>query len=177
MRTLSFVAAGVLAWIALRGSWEPATLVAGLVLAWTVARLQGVGRPGRGPRAVGAGGADRNAGWGHRRRRPLRAALAILRLVAAFCWEVAVSNLAQLRLVLAPRLRLRPMWIPYETALDSPRLRTLLALMISMTPGTLTCDLAGRTIWIHVLDADGEGAARRRIRRRLESPLLVLETP
>ena len=81
----------------------------------------------------------------------------------------------QARLVLSPRLAPRTAWLEYETELRSPALRALFAALVSLTPGTLTCDLARRTLSVHVLDTGDLEATRERIRRRLERPLLGME--
>ena len=101
----------------------------------------------------------------------------MLRLLGRFISEMALSNLAQARLVLSPRLRSNPQWIAFRTELRSPISRTVLGVMISMTPGTLTCDLRGRTIFIHVLNARRQEDHVRRIRDRFESLLLRMERP
>ena len=110
-----------------------------------------------------------------------RLAWASVKVAAIFTWELVLANFGQLRIVLAPRIEVQPRWVHFELALESPALRALLGVMISLTPGTLVCDEAphedGFHVWIHVLDSDDPEAVINRIRRRLEAPLRALETP
>ena len=108
-------------------------------------------------------------------RSAMRRLFAATRLVGRFARELVIANVQQLRLVLAPRLRVRPRWVIYPTELESPILRTLLGLMISLTPGTVTADLRSAHLVVHVLDTDDEAEVIDRIRDRFEAPLLVLE--
>jgi len=117
--------------------------------------------------------------------RPLRAVLLIGRaskVLFQFVWELLVANWLQLRVVLAPRIDVQPRWVHFDTRLESPALRVVLALMISLTPGSLVCDEFERPdgsvcLWIHILDGEDASAAVERIRRRLETPLRALELP
>lgn len=103
-----------------------------------------------------------------------------LRLFGRFLGEMVVSNLEQARLVLRSPLALEPRWIDYRTCLRTTAGRTLLGALVSMTPGTLTCDLQGDRLEIHLLDAPTDEAAARaqeRIRDRFESLLVKMEEP
>ena len=99
-----------------------------------------------------------------------------LQLLGWFFLELLIANLQQARLVLTSPLRVRPRWIQFETRLQSPAARTLLGALISLTPGTLTCDLRHRTLLIHALNASSDEEAIWRIRQRFESVLLRMET-
>ncbi len=107
--------------------------------------------------------------------RWLRRGLLGLQLLGWFVFELLLANLAQARLILGWRLDLRPRWIRYETRLESAAARTLLGVLISLTPGTLTCDLQGGTLLIHALDAESDEIALRPIRQRFEALLLRME--
>ncbi len=72
-------------------------------------------------------------------------------------------------------LELQPRWITFETRLRSGTGRTLLGALISLTPGTLTCDLQGETLLIHVLNETSESATVSRIRQQFESLLIRME--
>jgi multisubunit Na+/H+ antiporter MnhE subunit len=109
---------------------------------------------------------------------PLRWAkrlLLALRLLGRFAVELMIANLEQARLVLGVPLLVRPRWIEYHTCLQSHTLRTLLGSLISLTPGTLTCDLEGDILLIHALNATTDDEAAGRIRRRFESLLVRWE--
>jgi multicomponent Na+:H+ antiporter subunit E len=110
----------------------------------------------------------------------LRLAAIGSRLFAVFLWELVVANVGQLRIVLAPRIDIRPGWILYRSALQTPAARALLGAMISLTPGSLTyeelADEDGHwTISLHILDLQDEEALIEHIRSRFEAPLLAME--
>jgi len=104
------------------------------------------------------------------RRTPLA-----LQLLGRFAVELLVANLQQARLVLGWPLEIQPRWIHFKTRLQSETWRTFLGALISLTPGTLTCDLEGETLLIHSLSARSEEDAVAGIRRHFESLLLRME--
>ena len=108
------------------------------------------------------------------RRWFLRAAIAA-RLLARFAAEMLVSNLAQSRLVLSRTLRVHPHRVRLRTRLLTPAARTLLGILVSMTPGTLTCNLEEDRLEIHVLGLDSDTDVVERIRERFESLLEAME--
>ena len=108
-------------------------------------------------------------------RRWLRRSILGLRLIGRFSLELLLANLQQARLVLGWPLQIRPRWIRYSTRLQSPMARTVLGALISLTPGTLTCDLRQSTLLIHALNAESDRAVTSRIEERFESLLLRME--
>ncbi len=108
------------------------------------------------------------------RRWALRTVIAA-RLLGRFTIEMLVSNLAQARLILSRPMRVRPHWIDFRTRLRTPPARILLGVLVSMTPGTLTCDLEGETLRIHVLGVDSDVDVEQHIRERFESLLEKME--
>ncbi len=104
-----------------------------------------------------------------------------LRLLAVFLWELVVASVEQLRIVLAPRIDVRPGWIRFSTELETPAMRVLLGVMLTLTPGSLTyeesisedgvCSLA-----LHILDLRDEERLLQKIRTRFEAPLRAMET-
>ncbi len=110
-----------------------------------------------------------------RLRRGLIRTVIGIRLLGRFILEMLVSNLAQARLVLSRPLRVYPHRVHFRTRLQTPAARTLLGALVSMTPGTLTCDLDGDTLEIHVLGVDSDTDVVEHIRERFESLLETLE--
>lgn len=96
-------------------------------------------------------------------------------LLGRFILELLVANVQQARLVLSWPLVVKPRWIQFETRLHSVTLRTVLGAMISLTPGTLTCDLRGNNLMIHALNPASEEDTIERIRERFESLLIQME--
>ncbi len=86
-----------------------------------------------------------------------------------FFWYCLVANIDVLYRVIHPRMPIRPGIVKVRTSLKSRAALTALSNSITLTPGTLTVDLAseeeeGDTYlyvhWINVRDEDPEGATR-----------------
>ena len=110
-------------------------------------------------------------------KRWVRKAVAVVHVLALFCWELLLSNMQQLQVVFGPSRRVQPHWLSFRTELESPALRALLGMLISLTPGTMTVDVEeDGTVWVHVLVAEDDEAVVRRLRTVLERPLRRLES-
>jgi len=94
-----------------------------------------------------------------------------LRFLARFLREVVVANLQMVRIVLSPRIRVRPGIIRYPLDVRTDSGITLLADSITLTPGTLTVDVAPdrSALYIHVIDIDEPERVRRQIKQSLEA--------
>lgn len=82
-----------------------------------------------------------------------------LALLLFFIKELVLSALRVAWLVVQPKLRLRPAIIAYPLTVTSDAQITLLANMITLTPGTLSVDVSAdrRILYIHAIDvADRE---------------------
>jgi multicomponent Na+:H+ antiporter subunit E len=77
-------------------------------------------------------------------------------LALVFIKELVKSNIAVLRVVLSPRQRVRSGVIAVPTELTNDVALTLLANMITLTPGTLTLDISEdrRYLFVHTLNLD-----------------------
>jgi multicomponent K+:H+ antiporter subunit E len=64
-------------------------------------------------------------------------------------------------------------WVTIPLELTSPEAITVLAGTITMTPGTVSADLAadGRSLLVHCLDAEDPDAVRDEIKHRYERRL------
>ncbi len=100
-----------------------------------------------------------------------------LRLLISFARELIMSNLAVVRVVLSPRLRIRPGIIAYETSLKTDLGVTTLANLITLTPGTLTLDVSEdkKTLYIHTLNIGDPAEVSESIHQAFEVELLELE--
>lgn len=98
------------------------------------------------------------------------------RLARRVVWDVIVSNFVVARLVLGPMARLRPAWVPVKLALTHPTAISLLATIITTTPGTVSCtiDEVRRTIWVHALDCEDPDQMAADIKTSYEEPLLAI---
>ena len=96
--------------------------------------------------------------------------VAILKLGLVFLYEFAVSVYRVAKLVLSPSMTMTPAAFRYPLSLTSDRQITLLANLITLTPGTLTVDVAdnGQSLIIHAIDCPDVEAARADIRNGFE---------
>ena len=138
-----------LAWLALTGSAAPANVVFGVAVSWLSWRVVG------------------DAPEGGLQLRQLPAAV---RLAAFFMKELFVANLRVAWIVMAPRRRLRPGIVAVPLDVRSEAQITLLANLITLTPGTLSVDVSSdrRVLYVHLLELDDAAAARREIKQGFE---------
>ncbi|AXC50357.1 Na+/H+ antiporter subunit E [Paracoccus suum] len=90
-------------------------------------------------------------------------------------WDICVANVVVARIVLFMPVRdLRPAWVTVPLRLTNPEAIIILSGTITMTPGTLTADLAadGRSLLVHCLHAPDPDAVRDDIINRYEARLL-----
>ena len=91
-----------------------------------------------------------------------------------FFWELFLANLRVAHDVVTPRLRMRPgvIAIPLDAQTDAEI--TLLANLISLTPGSLSLDVSEdrRTLYIHAMFIQDPEQLRRHIKEGFERRLL-----
>lgn len=88
--------------------------------------------------------------------------------------DIAKANIAVARIVLfMPKRDLRPCWLTVPLDLTTPEAITVLAATITLTPGTVSCDLSedGRALLVHCLHAPDPDAVLDEIKTRYESRL------
>lgn len=93
---------------------------------------------------------------------------------AIVIWDIFVANFHVAGLILFRRNRdLRSRWLVVPLELRSPEAITTLAGTISLTPGTVSADIAadGRSLLVHSLDVADEAAEVARIKQRYEARL------
>lgn len=120
-------------------------------------------------------------GWGLPRlvdgflgeRLQVRSWRTALRLVFIVLWDIIVSNIVVARIVLSPSSNPQPAWVPIALDIRHPTAITLLATIITTTPGTVSCivDEQRRLILVHALDCDDVAAMAAQIKQRYEEPL------
>jgi multicomponent Na+:H+ antiporter subunit E len=142
-----------LAWLALTGSWTPANAVLGLALGALAASFA---REQRRRRDISP--------------RPLK----IIWLASRFLYELLLSGLRVARLVLAPRMDLKPGIFAYPLKVDRDFEITLLANLITLTPGTLSVDVSEdrKTLFVHAIDCSDPERTRRDIAEGFERRIL-----
>jgi multicomponent Na+:H+ antiporter subunit E len=105
----------------------------------------------------------------------VRRVWAFVRFTAIFCGEFLLSNLGVAKVVLfRRRANLNADFITYDARSLRPVEVLLLSHLISLTPGTVSVEIAPdySHLLLHVLDAADPEAVRDRIERRLCRPLL-----
>ena len=142
-----------LAWLALNNSIAPAHLVLGALLA-CVLPLTGLHLT--------------DGTWPHLHRPGLavRLALRVLR-------DIVVSNVEVTRRVLGPEAAIKPGFLRVPLDLTDDWAITTLAGIITMTPGTLTADVAADRSYllVHAFHVDDADAIIASIKTRYEAPL------
>lgn len=80
--------------------------------------------------------------------------LAAIKLTLIFLRELILSNIAVLKVVLKPKLDMRPGIFAYETSLTKDWEITILSSLITLTPGTLVVDVSNdnKILYIHAMD-------------------------
>lgn len=141
-------------WLALSGA-SAAQAALGLVLALAIPHVAAPLRPAS-----------------RRRLRPGPA----LTLLARLLWDIVVANVRVARLVLGPMDDLRPAFVTVPLELRTEQAVTLLARIVTITPGTATVgiDRERRCLLVHVLHAGRPGDVVADIKARYERLLLEI---
>ena len=142
-----------LAWGAVTGSFSETNLLFGLVLGGFALYLirEQVG----------------TIGYLDRSRR-------IISLGMLFFYELVLSAFRVLFLVIRPRLDIKPGIIAYPLKVDRDFEITLLANLITLTPGTLSVDVSPdrRTLYVHTIDVVDPETIKREIADGFERKIL-----
>ena len=83
-----------------------------------------------------------------------------LSLILLFAKELILSALKVAWLAVQPRMRIRPAIIAYPLTVTTDAQITLLANMITLTPGTLSVDVSAdrKTLYVHAIDMESKEA-------------------
>lgn len=104
----------------------------------------------------------------------LRNPLMVAEFVLVVMWDIVMANIQVARIIVFKRnADMRPGWITVPLDLRTPEAITILAGTITMTPGTVSSDLAsdGRSLLVHCLDAPDPDAVIADIKTRYERRL------
>src|SRR5699024_115960 len=95
---------------------------------------------------------------------------AVLKLGLIFLKELAMSNIAVLRIVLQPKMDIEPSIFAFPTDLQQNWEITLLSNLITLTPGTLVVHVSDdqRTLYIHAIDVDDVNEEIEYIKNKFE---------
>lgn len=78
----------------------------------------------------------------------------VIRYFIVLVIEVIKANAVMISLILSPKYEMEPVLVTFKTELKSDLARTILANSITLTPGTITAELAGNELKVHCLDKD-----------------------
>jgi multicomponent K+:H+ antiporter subunit E len=115
--------------------------------------------------------------WFTRRFWPEPATLrrpgAALRLAGRVLWDILVASFVVARFVLGPREAVRPAFLRVPLEVQGEFAITVLASVISLTPGTVSADLdpQRRYLLVHALSAEEPEVFVRHIKARYEAPI------
>ena len=123
-----------LAWMALTGQFDPLNFIAGFALGYILLRLV------------------------HPQDEPLayfRKAILVLRFAGFFLWELVLANLRVAWAVLSPTLKFSPAVVAVPLDARSDLAITLLANLITLTPGSLALDISTdrSVMYVHTMQA------------------------
>lgn len=108
-----------------------------------------------------------SVGYFSRARRVVSLLLLFLYELVLSAWRVAV-------MVLSPNMNLKPGIFAYPLRVDRDFEITMLANLITLTPGTLSVDVSDdrRTLYVHAIDASNPDATRRDIAEGFERKIM-----
>jgi multicomponent Na+:H+ antiporter subunit E len=100
--------------------------------------------------------------------------VAVLNLIYIFTRELILSNISVLKAVLRPKLNIKPGIFAFPTELKEDWEITVLANLITLTPGTLVVDLSpdNRILYVHAMDIDDADEAIQSIKNTFEKAIM-----
>ncbi|HEY9020254.1 MAG: Na+/H+ antiporter subunit E [Paracoccaceae bacterium] len=110
--------------------------------------------------------------WPDRPR--LKSPMMIVEFILIVLWDIVVANIVVAKTILFTRnASMHPTWITIPLDLRTPEAITVLAGTITMTPGTVSSDVAadGRSLLVHCLNAPDPDAVVADIKQRYERRL------
>ena len=148
--TLTFVLWGI--WLLLNNTVAAGHVVLGLVLAILIPWLT-------------------SGFWPEKVR--IRAPFTLLKFLGIVLWDILVANMAVAKLILGHNKELRPGFFYIDLDIQTPLGISFLANTISLTPGTVSCDLIEdrKRLLVHALHIEDIPATVKEIKERYETPL------
>ena len=106
----------------------------------------------------------------------LGAPLVALKLSGVVLYDIVKANIDVALRILGPESKIHPgfVWVPLD--LRSPQGITLFASIITMTPGTLSCEVSEDRRWllVHAFHTDDPAAVVAEVKQRYEAPLMEI---
>ena len=107
-------------------------------------------------------------------RAHIRSPAKIAAYVVIVIWDIIKANIAVAQIILfTPNRALKPCWLVVPIDLRSPEAIAVLAGTITLTPGTVSCDLSedGAALLVHCLHAPDPDGVLDEIKTRYEARL------
>jgi len=99
--------------------------------------------------------------------------LPAIHLFGIVLWDILIASIDVAKLVLGPLDRIKPAFVEVPLDMQDPFVGTLLASIVSLTPGTVSIDI-DRSRWVlqlHALNVEDADALIQSIKSRYEQPL------
>jgi multicomponent K+:H+ antiporter subunit E len=141
-----------LSWLLLNNTFSPGHMVLGFVLAvfipWFTARF-----------------------W--QEKVCLKSPLVLFKFFAVVMWDILVANVTVAKLIIGKNDKLQPAFFYIDLDVKHPLAISILANTISLTPGTVSCDLTAdrKRLFVHALHAEDIDQIIADIKQRYEAPL------
>ncbi len=103
----------------------------------------------------------------------IRSPLTLLKFLGILLFDILVANMAVAKLILGRNKNLKPGFFYINLDIQTPLGISLLANTISLTPGTVSCDLTEdrKRLLVHALHIEDIPATIKKIKERYEAPL------
>ena len=103
----------------------------------------------------------------------IRHPMTLLKFIAVVMWDIMVANVIVAKLILGNKDNLKPKFLHIPLDVKEPIAISLLANTISLTPGTVSCDVSEdqKTLLVHGLHEEDPEATINEIKARYEEPL------
>jgi multicomponent K+:H+ antiporter subunit E len=139
-------------WLLMANSYSPGQMVLGAVFAWLV------------PLVVAPFWLDIPR---------VHNMTALLRFILVVHVDILTANLSVARLILGSPKKLRPAFVEVPLDVEDEFVITLLASVVSLTPGTVSADISAdrKVLLVHTLSVDDIDALVGTIKQRYEAPL------
>lgn len=146
-------------WLVLTGEFTPGNLAIGYIIGYLMLLW-----------------ADKAASPDSPMSRYLHRVPKIISLFFYFLWTVITANFRMARAVLSPLSRLNPAIVAVPLDITDPLGITLLANWITLTPGTLTIEVANdnSTLYVHTFQCPSVDAFRAEIKDSFERRIMEL---
>ena len=98
----------------------------------------------------------------------------LFKFIIMVLWDILIANMMIAKLVVGRNDKLQPAFFRVKLDIKTPLGVSILANTISLTPGTVSCDLSvdRRYLLVHALHTDNPAENIEQIKQRYEAPLI-----